>query len=167
MEDKALSIRLTRVYAKLLGERSRIDNPPRRVTRLIPDRQAFDNEAPERALRREEIEVSLLHLRHVIKMLDPEWSSSDVVPIKPNAGRGRRPPGGWIGAALDCLREAGTPMTVAEIVTWIAEKHDFDVSTVEFRQKYHTAVNNSLMRFRDNLIELKGYPTKWALADWS
>jgi hypothetical protein len=165
MEDKALAIRLTRVYAKLLGERDRIDNPPKRLTRLIPDREAYSGEAAARSMRRDEIEVSLVHLGYVIKMLDPQWFPSDVVAIKPNSGRGRRPPGGWIGAALDCLRDSGEAMTVAEIVSWIAHKHDYDVSTVALRQKYHTAVNNSLVRFRGSLIKTEGYPTRWSLAD--
>lgn len=164
MEDKRLAIRLTAVYAKLLGERARIDCPPRRVTRLIPDQDAYREAAPARQVRRSEIEASLHHLSHVIRMLDSEWSEGDVVPIRPRQAAGRRPPGGWGGAALDVLRDVGVAMTIAEIVDVIATKYDFDVSTVSLRQQYHTAVNNALARYRENLIFEEGCPTRWRLA---
>jgi hypothetical protein len=156
---------LKRYYGLLLGELDRIKSPPKRVRRLKRDRQLFESQAPDRSKRTKFIEESLPHLAYVIGMYDPSWDPAQAPPIRP---RGKRflPHGAIAEAAMDILREeAGNIfITIAEIVDRIGQQYSIDLSTVEARQKYHTAVNNALMKtYRKFLVCNEAQPTGWAI----
>jgi hypothetical protein len=67
---------------------------------------------------------------------------------------------------MDILREevGNIFITIAEIVDRIGQRYSIDLSTVEARQKYHTAVNNALMKtYRQYLVSNDAQPTGWAI----
>lgn len=151
-----------RHYAKLVGELGWLDNPPKRLTRLLPDQERFEAEQPARQARREAVLEALPHLEYVIRMFEPEWDRAAVKPIRPRAPKSGLPPQGISGAAIDILREADQPLSIAEIVSRMADRHDLEIDTVAQRQKYHTAVNNTLKStFRDAIAKVEGYPERW------
>ncbi|WP_312686541.1 hypothetical protein, partial [Brevundimonas nasdae] len=84
-EEAKLALRLTRIFAKLLGERERLLKPPKYVTRLIPERQAYEATQADRDQRVVEIEAALPHLAYVIQMLDPLVDLNKVKPVRPKA----------------------------------------------------------------------------------
>lgn len=164
MRESWLRDELQRHYAKMLGELAWLDAPPKRLTRLLPDRQRFEAERPVRDARRAAIIEALPHLAYVIRMFAPDWDETSVKPIRPRAAKSGLPPQGISGAAIDILREAEQPLSIAEIVVRIADKHDLEVDSVGQRQKYHTAVNNALKStFRDVIAKVDGYPERWFL----
>ena len=144
MKEEWLKNALISEYAKLLGEIRRIEKPPKYETRLKADRERFLAEAPEREARRKQIHEGLPHLAYVIRMFEPEWDEAAVKPIRPRAANSGLPPEGIGGAAMDILREATEPLTIAEVVDIIAERNGFVLDTVDLRQKYHTAVNHQI-----------------------
>ena len=162
-EDKSLAVRLGRVYGKMLGELARIDNPPKRLTRLIADRERYEAGAGERALRRQAILDVLPSLIQVAKFLDPSWSEEDVKPIYPNQGRRPSPPGGWAGAAFEVLRAAKEPMSIADIGDKIAHRYDYDMSDSELRQLTRNAIASSLKVHVADLVRHPGDPVRWSL----
>jgi hypothetical protein len=167
-EKSALALRdLKRFYAELTGELSRIKAPPKRLRRLQRDREKYESEGPARREREKYIEGSLPHLAHVIKMYDPSWDPSQVRPIRKVVDRSTLPHGTIAAAAMDILRESkGAYFSMAEIVSIIGEQYGIDLSTVEARQKFHTAVNNALMKtHKDFLVSDDGRPKKWALRE--
>jgi hypothetical protein len=163
-ENLRLAGRMAMIYAKLLGELEWLRKPPKRLTRLAPDREAYRAGVPDRERRRAEIEEALPHVAFVIVMLDPTREVTTIKPIRPRQPNSGLPPGGVAGAAMRVLRDATVPMSIAKIVTVIGKRYDLDLSNVPQRQKYHTAVNNALFpRFKDDLIEYPGYPKRWML----
>src|SRR5690606_33822006 len=105
-ENIRLARRLTQVYAKLLGERERLLSPPKYLRRLIPDRAAFDEAAPERTARLAEIEEALPHLVFVVKLLDPAFDEATVKPIRPKSPNRAPMENGISGTAMDIVRDA-------------------------------------------------------------
>lgn len=146
MKEEWLKKALISEYAKLRGELLRIEKPPKYETRLKLDRDRFLAEAPQREARRQQIHEGLPHLAYVIRMFEPGWDDTTVKPIRPRAANTGLPPEGIGGAAMDILREASEPLTIAEIVDLIADKNGFVLDTVDLRQKYHTAVNNQIKK---------------------
>ena len=162
-EEERLGVRLAKIYCRMLGELERLEHPPKRLVRLIPDREAYEAAAPERAARREVILEALPHVAYVVKMLNSAWDQSAAEPIRPKEPRRGIPPQGVAGAALDILKEATQPLTIAEIVEMLGESFGYDLTTVAERQRYHTAVNNGLMNiYRQDLVEHPGSPTRWS-----
>lgn len=162
-ENQRLAGRMAKLYAKLLGELERLQEPPKRLLRLIPDREAFAAAAPEREKRCAEIEEALPHVAFVVAMLDPSWDRASVEAIRPREPNRGSPSEGISGAAMDALRDAVEPLSIAEIVAIIGERFGWDLTSVPERQRYHTAVNNGLMHsFREDMIKHPGYPTRWS-----
>lgn len=165
MDEKLrLAGRMATIYAKLLGELEWLRKPPKSLTRLTSDKEAYRADTPERKRRRAEIEEALPHVAFVIGMLDPSREVTSIKPIRPRRPNSGLPPGGIAGAAMRVLQDAAAPLSIARIVTIIGKRYDLDLSDVPQRQKYHTAVNNALIpRFKDDLVEYPGYPTRWML----
>lgn len=162
MKEQWLKKALIAEYAKLLGELKRIQAPPKYETRLKPDRDRFLAEAPQREARQRQIREGLPHLAYVIRMFEPEWDEADVKPVRPRAANSGLPPQGIGGAAMDILREASEPLTIAEIVDLIANKNGFVLDTVELRQKYHTAVNNQIKKtYKSFIRRISGNPDQF------
>lgn len=152
----SVTLGLEKLYRKLLGERDRILCPPKRARRLDADRVAYDAGAEQRVIRLTEIEEALPHVAYVIKLYQPDWRESDVKPIRPKADWSNLPPNGWTAAAVDVLREAKSPLTIAEIVVMVGDRYDLDLSTVQLRQKAHTSVNNGLKRSFGHVVTRHG-----------
>lgn len=169
-EDSKLALRLTQVYARLLGERQRLETPPKYVTRLIPDRLAYEAAAPERKRRFQQIEEALPHLEYVIGMLDPAFSASNVISVRPKKAHDTSLPNGISGTALDILRELKGPLAPAEIVQIMGARYGLDLSTVPERQRYYDAINGAFSgTYREYLVEHPsdlpdnpGWRRKWA-----
>ena len=156
-ENTKLALRLTKIYAKLLGERDRIENPPKYITRLVPDRLAYEAATPERQERLRFIAESLPHLSYVIKMLDPDFDEASIDMIHPMRPNNLPLPNGISGTAMDIVREAGEPLAPADIVRIMGEHFDLDLSTVGERQRYYDAINHAFAgSFADDLIEHPG-----------
>lgn len=162
-EEEKLAIRLGKIHGQMLGELERLDNPPKRLLRLIPDRQAYEAAAPAREERRSAIVEALPHLAYVVKMLNPDWDDTAAKPIRPREANRGIPPQGVAGTAMDIIKETTWPLTIAEIVDLLGERFGYDLSTVAERQRYHTAVSNGLMHtYREDLVEHPGSPTRWS-----
>ena len=153
-EDAKLALRLTKVYAKLLGERERLVKPPKYITRLIPERRAYEAAQADRDQRVVEIDNALPHLAYVIQMLDPLVDLNKVKPIRPRALNRVEMPNGISGTAMDIVREADRPLAPSEIVDIMGEQFGLDLSSVRERQRYYDAINQTFAgTFRDDLIE--------------
>ncbi|MNI04066.1 hypothetical protein D3C73_569800 [compost metagenome] len=166
MKERWITRALISEYAKLLGELCRIENPPKYETRLKPDRERFLAEAPVREARRNQIKEGLPHLAYVIRMFEPEWDETGVKPIRPRESNSGLPPEGIGGGAMDILRETKTPLTIAEIVSLIAEKNGYILDTVDLRQKYHTGVNNQIKTtYKSFVRRIPGTPDRFIGVD--
>lgn len=153
-ENVKLARRLTQIYAKLLGERERLLSPPKYLRRLIPERAAFDEAAPEREKRIAEIGETLVHLAHVVRMLDPTFDEAAVKPVRPKVQRDVPMPNGISGSALDIIRDADEPLAPSEIVEIMGERFGLDLSTPAKRQRYYDAINQAFSGYyKDDLIE--------------
>lgn len=170
-EDAKLALRLTKIYARMLGERKRLLTPPAYVTRLIPDRRAYEAAEPDRQRRIAEIEDGLPHLAHVIQMLDPGFDETQVKPVRPRKANNVPMPNGISGTALDIVRERqGQPLAAAQIVQIMGARYDLDLSTVAERQRYYNAINGAFAgTYRGDLDEHPGdipdnpgWRRKWA-----
>lgn len=157
-EDSKLALRLTRIHAKLRGERERLVRPPKHVTRLIPDRQAHEDAEEDRQARVGEIDEALPHLAYVIQMLDPLVDLEKVKPVRPKALNKAEMPNGISGTAMDIVREAVEPLTIYEIVDIMGERYGLDLSLSRQRQRYYNTINTVFGRtFKDDLIEHPGH----------
>jgi hypothetical protein len=164
MRTPSVLLGLRKLYRELLGERLHKLYPPKRLLRLKADQAAWAAQEPERRARLEEIETLLPHLEAVLRYLDPEWSPDQEKPTRPRAENRDLPPQGWSGAAMEALRRAHEPLTIAEIVKLVSEEHGLAMDTVAQRQKAHTAVNNALKHsFSDVLIRHPGRPDRFEL----
>lgn len=169
-ENAKLALRLTKIYAKLLGEQERLASPPKYLRRLIPERAAYDAAEPERAKRLAQIEDAVPHLVQVISFLDPAFDKADVTPIRPKTPQRVPMPNGISGTAMDIVRESGRILAPAEIVQIMGERFGLDLSTVGERQRYYDAINQAFVgTFRDDLIEHPselpdnpGYRRRWS-----
>ncbi len=166
MAGADLGVALKRYYARLLGRRQRLLAPPKYETRLVPDRERYAVEEPERLREIEQITADLPHVEYVIRMLDPKWDEKDVKPIRPhNRGPAPLPSTTIAGAAMDALRETGQPLTMGEITRLVAERYDVDISTSDTYQRLHTAVNNGLKKiFSTHIKSVGGSPERFILA---
>lgn len=157
-EDAKLALRLTKIYAKLLGERERLLKPPKYITRLISERRAYEAAQAERDQRAGEIDAALPHLAYVIQMLDPLADLNKVKPIRPKALNRVEMPNGISGTAMDIVREADEPLAPSEIVDIMGYQFGLDLSSVRERQRYYDAINQAFAgTFRDDLIEHPGH----------
>jgi hypothetical protein len=164
MRESPVPFSLKRLYGKLLGERARILQPPKRLLRLKADRESYAAQEGERSARLSEIETALPHVAFVIKMLDPGWDATTAKITRPNERREGIPAQGFASAAMGVLWDAARPLTIAEIAQTIADDSDVALVDVPTRQRYHTAVNNSLMTFRSELVcYADRYPNRWAI----
>lgn len=155
---------LKRLHRKLLGELEHLRKPPNGRVVLIPTMEELQARQNERRQRAAQISTDLMHVEHVILMLEPEWEPHFSKPIRPRRVREGLPPQGFVGSALNILRESPGPLTIAEIVAIMAERYDLDITTVAQRQRIHTAVNNPLMgAYRDALVCHGGKPMRWSL----
>ncbi len=155
-------IALKSLYGRWLGELAWIESPPKTMGRTSRNRDKFTEEAALRAERAEEIKRGLPQIAYVIQLFDPDWRPEMEKVVRPSAKNEKGPPQGWTAAALDVLRDANQAFTIAEIVEQICEKYELELSTVAVRQKRHTAINNSLRRTYDSLIESDaGEPARW------
>lgn len=156
-ENAKLAKRLTEVYAKLLGERQRLIQPPKYVTRLRADRQAYAAAADERLQRIAKIDSDIPHLKCVIIMLDPQCDVDQIKPKRPRALNNVSMPKGIVGTALEILKQATFPLAVSEIVQIMGERYDLDLSTVTERQRYYDAINHAFSKTSsEDLIEFPG-----------
>lgn len=157
-ENAKLAIRLSRIYARLLGERERLIAPPKYLTRLIPEMEAYEAAQPERQARIAEIEDALPHLAYVVQVLDPTCDLSGVKPVRPKMPNRVDMPNGISGTAMDIVREIDEPLAVCEIVDIMGERFGLDLSSVRERQRYYDAINQAFAgTFRDDLIEHSGH----------
>ena len=157
-ENAKLAIRLSRIYARLVGERERLTAPPKYVTRLIPEREAYEAAQPERQARLAEIDEALPHLAYVIQLLDPTHDISGVKPVRPKSPNRVDMSNGISGTAMDIVREIDEPLAVSEIVDIMGERFGLDLSSVRERQRYYDAINQAFAgTFRDDLIEHPGH----------
>lgn len=157
-EDAKLAVRLTKIYAKLLGERDHLIAPATYLTRLIPERAAHDAEAPIRAQRLAEIDEALPHVAYVIGMLDASFDEKQVKPLRPRRPNRVPMPNGIAGTALDIVRECTEPLATAEIVQIMGERYGLDLSTVRERQRYYNSINAAFVgTYRDDLVEHPGH----------
>ena len=157
-EEAKLALRLTRIYAKLLGERERLLKPPKYVTHLKPERQAYEATQADRDQRVVEIEAALPHLAYVIQMLDPLVDLNKVKPVRPKALNRVAMPNGISGTAMDIVRSSDEPLATSEIVDIMGEQFGLDLSSVTERQRYYDAINQAFAgTFRDDLIEHPGH----------
>ncbi len=164
MREPSVPRGLKTLYSKLLGERDRIKSPPKRLLRLKSDREAYAAAALDRALRMSQIEEALPHFAYVIQWIDPSWDPAAAEPIRPREVQEGAPPVGFVTAAFAVLWKASCPMTIAEVAGAVSDRYGVPLSDVPKRQRYHTAVNNALMHYRDQLVcDDDGYPLKWAL----
>lgn len=160
----SIPLGLEKLYRQYLGERERITNPPKRLRRLEADRVADDANAQARANRLIEIDEALPHIAYVLRIYKPDWSEADVRPIRPKAEWSALPTNGWTAAAVDVLRQADEPLSIAEIVSIVGDQNDLDLTTVAARQKAHTSVNNGIKRSFGHLLErFPGTPERFGL----
>ena len=163
-----LQKQLKGVYGRWAGELHVIENPPKSLKRAWRGRDAYEARAPERARRADEIREALPHLAYVIKMFDPDWRTEDAELVRPKAevDPGPGPSVGWVSAAISVLREADRYLSIAEIVEEIADRWDYDDSSVTARQRGHTAVTKGLQsRVREGIVVRDdGEPARYALA---
>ena len=158
VEDAKLALRLTKLYAKLLGERERLVKPPKYITRLIPKRRAYEAAHAYRDQRVREIDSALPHLAYVIQMLDPRVDFDKVKPVRPKALNRVELPNGISGTAMDIVRAAEEPLALSEIVDIMGEQFGLDLSSSRERQRYYDAINQAFAgTFRDDLIEHPGH----------
>ena len=123
-----------------------------------------DAGAEQRANRLREIDEALPHVAFVLKLYQPDWREEEAKPIRPKADWSNRPPNGWTAAALDVLRDASAPLTIAEIVAIAGDRYDVDLSTVALRQMAHTTVNNGLKGSFGHLLRRHaGRPQRFTL----
>ncbi|HEX3918685.1 MAG TPA: hypothetical protein VHW60_15215 [Caulobacteraceae bacterium] len=123
-----------------------IENPAKSKTRAWRGRDRFLAEADQRAARAEEIKLGLPQIEFVIRIYDPDWDRSTAKIVKPHNQTDKNPHGTWTATALDILREADRPLTIAEIVQQSCEVLDETLASVSERQRRHTAINNTLRR---------------------
>lgn len=157
-ENVKLAVRLSRVYARLLGERERLMTPPKYLTRLIPEREAYEAAQPERQARLVEIEDALPHVAYVVRLLDPAHDVAGMKPVRPKVPNRVDVPNGISGTAMDIVREIDAPLAVSEIVDIMGERFGLDLSSVRERQRYYDAINQAFAgTFREDLIEHPGH----------
>lgn len=168
MAEPRVTYSLKRLYGRWLGELEWIEAPPKTMRRPSRRRDKFLDEAPLRAARADEIRRGLPCIAYVIAIYDPDWRPEMAKAIRPSAKRAANqapgPPQGWTAAALDVLREADTPLSMAEIVEEIGERYDLDLGDVAERQRRHTAVNNGLRRAHSaRLVAAFGVKERWQM----
>jgi hypothetical protein len=155
---------LIKLYRQRLGTIAWLEGPPKSMSRSWRGGDDFAGNESARLEQAEELKRDLHHILHVINIYLPQWDPATVRPIRPKSAWEARPPGGWTRAAMATLRECCEPLTIADIVAAICERHDIELATVAERARVHTAVNNGLKRTHDRQLEaIGGEPMHWWL----
>lgn len=136
------------------------------ISALINKRARIDGLIQNRRFQIMRLEMQLAHLDAVIRMFKPSF---DIESILPKRSFAKNPAGVKHGAggryALGVLREAGEPLTAAEIAERVLVKLKRP-RTDEALAMLAAAIHGTLSRRKDGAAKLNAsvYPGTWSLA---
>lgn len=107
---------MEKVYAKLVGELKALEAPAPSEVLTIAQNERLLLSPEARASRMADLRADIEAFERVLPHFDSKWRPDETAPVRPYTRRIDLPVGAWTRTMVQVLREAGRPLSVAEIV---------------------------------------------------
>lgn len=152
---------LERKYALLKGE---LGDKQKRVDEI---ETLFRDELPVLSARTQRVQRLLECAEELLKEIDPAWSADRVKGVRPNTHKAPVAIGRISKTALDVLREASRPMTIAEITDALLAREGVGEVDAATHRRVRNSVDSTLrQKAEKNIVAHDGeaFSRRWSIA---